>query len=131
MFWNQQLHTVDVNNLFAISQFFNIKVAALNTKHKTQLLWHPLFVRWCLNISRVSPKTDNILRESGVQLPTRPTLNDYTHWISAKPGFQNDIDDLFASEAKVNQLEDWQRYKYMVHLSLYMINALKVCYNCI
>ena len=83
MFWNQQVHTVDVNNLFAISQFFNIKVAALNAKQKTQVCWHPLFVRWCLNISRVSPKTYDILRESGVQLPTRRKLNDYTHWISA------------------------------------------------
>ena len=56
----------------------------------------------------MSPKAYDILRESGVQLPTRRTLNDYTHWISAKPGFQNNIDDHLASEAKVNQLKDWQ-----------------------
>ncbi len=59
----------------------------------------------------MSPKAYGILRESGIQLPTRRTLNDYTHWISAKPGFQNDIDDLLVSEAKVKQLQDWQRYE--------------------
>ena len=68
--------------------------------------WHPLFVRWCSNLSRVSSKA---LRESGIQLPTRRTLNDYTHWVTAKPGFQYEIDELLAREAKVEELEDWQR----------------------
>ena len=68
--------------------------------------WHPMFVRWCLNLSRVSPKAYGILRES---LPTRRTLNDYTHWVTAKPGFQYEIDELLIREAKVEELEDWQR----------------------
>ena len=72
--------------------------------------WHPpMFVRWCLNLSRVSPKAYGILRESGIQLPTRRTLNDYTHWVTAKPGFQYEIDELLIREAKVEELEDWQR----------------------
>ena len=71
--------------------------------------WHPMFVRWCLNLSRASPKAYGILRESGIQLPTRRTLNDYTHWVTAKPGFQYEIDELLIREAKVEELEDWQR----------------------
>ena len=71
--------------------------------------WHPMFVRRCLNLSRVSPKAYGILRESGIQLPTRRTLNDYTHWVTAKPGFQYEIDELLIREAKVEELEDWQR----------------------
>ena len=58
----------------------------------------------------MSPKGYEVLRESGLKLPTRRTLNDYTHWITAKPGFQNDVDCFLMKEAKVNQLEDWQRY---------------------
>ena len=74
------------------------------------LRWHPLFIRWCLNLSRVSPKAYEIMRESGMSLPTRRTLNDYTHWVSAKPGFSSEVDDFLRTEAKVDELEDWQRF---------------------
>ncbi len=68
-----------------------------------------MFLRWCLNISRVSPKAYEIMKESGISLPTRRTLNDYTHWVTAKPGFQNEIDELLMTEAKVNELKDWEK----------------------
>ena len=95
------------------------KVAALKAKKRTGIRWHPLFIRWCLNLSRVSPKSYEVLRESGMELPTRRTLNDYTHWVSAKPGFQNAIDDLLIKEARVEELEDWQRFN--------KINGLIMC----
>ena len=66
-------------------------------------------MRWGLNLSRVSPKAYEIMRESGIQLPTRRTLNDYTYWISAKSGFQNEVDDFLVKEARVEKLEEWQR----------------------
>lgn len=50
-----------------------------------------------------------MMRESGIQLPTKRTLNDYTHWTSAEPGFQNEIDDMLVREAGIDKLEDWQR----------------------
>ena len=108
--------------------FFSFQVSALSVKCKQQIRWHPLFIRWCLNISRVSPKAYDILRESGIELPTRCTLNDYTHWVSAKPGFQNDVHELLASETKVEQLEDWQRYiwkHFIISMIIYtvLINA--------
>ena len=77
-------------------------IAALKV---TSVRWHPLFVRWCLNISRVSPKAYAIM----LQLPTRRTLNDYTHWISAKPGYQHEVEEFLMHEIKVYDLEDWQR----------------------
>ena len=86
-----------------------LQVAALKVKKKTSVRWHPLFVRWCLNISRVSPKAYAIMKESGLQLPTRRTLNDYTHWISAKPGYQHEVEEFLMHEIKVDDLEDWQR----------------------
>ena len=87
-------------------------MSALKAKGRTGIRWHPLFVRWCLNLSQVSPKAYKIMRESGMQLPTRRTLNDYTHWVSAKPGFQHEVDTFLRTEAKVDELEDWQRYMY-------------------
>ena len=63
-----------------------MQVAALKCKGSTGVRWHPLFVRWCLNITRTSPKAYEMMRSSGIKLPTRRTLNDYTHWITAKSG---------------------------------------------
>ena len=42
-------------------------------------------------------------------MPTRRNLNDYTHWISAKPGFSHEVDVFLQTEAKVDELQDWQR----------------------
>ena len=79
-------------------------------KKETGMRWHPLFIRWCLNLSHVSPKAYEVIRESEIQLPTRRTLNDYTHWVSAKPGFSHEVDLFLRSESKVDDLQDWKRY---------------------
>lgn len=88
-----------------------MQVLALKVKGKTGVRWHPLFLRWCLNLSRVSSNAYEIMRDSGVKLPTIRTLNDYTHWISTTPGFSNDIDKMLVKEMRVDELEDWQRYE--------------------
>ena len=53
IFWDQQVNHYDflMNN-----GIFLLKVEALKLKRKTGIRWHPLFVRWCLNLPRVSPK---------------------------------------------------------------------------
>lgn len=86
----------------------------MNVKGKSGMRWHPVFLRWCLNLSRVSPKAYEIMKQSGIELPTRRTLNDYTHWISAKPGFNHEVDMFLRSEAKIDELEVWQRYKLIM-----------------
>ena len=78
----------------------------MKAKGLNGMRWHPLFVRWCLNLSRVSPKSYEIMRESGIKLPSRRTLNDYTHWVTASPGFSSEVDELLRTEAKVDELED-------------------------
>ncbi len=72
--------------------------------------WHPLFIRWCLNLSRVSSKAYEVMKESGIRLPTRRTLNDYTHFVDVKAGFSHEVDMFLRTEAKVDELNDWQRY---------------------
>ena len=74
--------------IYSVTKSKCFQVSASKAK-KTAVHWHPLFIRWCLNLSRVSPKAYEIMRESGIRLPTRRTLNDYTHCVSAEPGFQN------------------------------------------
>lgn len=82
----------------------------MKLEKKQGMRWHPLFIRWCLNLSRVSGKAYEIMKESGIQLPSRRTLNDYTHWVTAQPGFSHEIDTFLKTEAKVDELDDWQRY---------------------
>ncbi len=78
-------------------------------KEKSSMRSHPLFVRWCLNLSRISPKAYKVMKDSRVQLPTRRTLNDYTHWVTMKPGFSHEIDTFLSTEAKVNEFVEWKR----------------------
>ena len=86
-------------------------MTAMKLKRKEGMRWHPLFIRWCLNLSRVSPKAYEVMKESGTQMPSRRTLNNYTHWVSAKPGFSHEVDAFLRTEAKVDELKDWQRYE--------------------
>ena len=87
-----------------------MQVAAGKVKGTTGIRWHPLFIRWCLNLSRISQKAYDVMRESDISLPTRRTLNDYTQWISAKPGFSCAVDMFLKTEAKIDELEEWQRF---------------------
>ena len=64
----------------------------MKLKRKEGMCWHPLFIRWCMNLSCVSPKAYEVMKESGIQMPSRRTFNDYTHWVSAKPGFNHEVD---------------------------------------
>lgn len=84
----------------------------MRAKGKTGRRWHPLFLRWCLNIALTSSKTYEIIRDSGfITLPSKRTLRDYTHFFKSLPGFQADVDAFLMEEAKVEELEvDWKRY---------------------
>ena len=49
------------------------------------------------------------MRESGlIFLPSKRTLQDYTHWLKLKPGFNADI--YLKQEINIDKLEDWQKY---------------------
>lgn len=83
----------------------------MKVKGNTGRRWHPLFIRWCLNIALASPKTYEIIQDSGfITLPSKRTLRDYTHWFKSKPGFQVEVDRFLREEAKVEGLEEWKRY---------------------
>ena len=101
----------------------------MKKKKREGMRWHPLFIRWCLNLSRVSPKAYEIMKESGIQMPTRRTLNDYTHWVSAKPGFSYEVDVFLRTEVRVDELDNWQRYVLHLYKKSKYDNmyTLKIC----
>ena len=73
--------------------------------------YHPLFIRWCLNIMLVSPLAYKLMRDSGaITLPSKRTLLDYTHCHESKPGFQVEILKQLAKDMEVDKLNEAQRY---------------------
>ena len=86
----------------------------MKAKSSKAYRWHPLFIRWCLNIMLTSSKTYDIIRESGfITLPSKRTLRDYTHWFKSNVGFQDEVDGFLMEEVKIDGLKDWQRYTYV------------------
>ena len=106
--WEQQVSYLSCT-LHAGTKVRFIQVSAERAK-KCGRRWHPLFIRWCLNIALTSSKTYNIMRESGfIILPSKRTLRDYTHYFKSKPGFQWEVDAMLREESQVDKIEDWKR----------------------
>ena len=68
-------------------------------------------IRWCLNIKLLSTSSYHALRTSGfMQLPSERTLRDYTHYIQARSGFQEDINKELVKESKLKDLPNWKKH---------------------
>ena len=88
--------------------------AAVKSNPK-QMRWHPLMIKWCLSIKLKSSTTYETLYNSGLlKLPSQRTLRDYTHVIKPSSGFSNDIDDMIVKEAKLGELEEWQKHVVLI-----------------
>ena len=71
----------------------------MNLKQKEGMHWHPLVPQF---ISCVFQSLQGYTR---IELPSRRTLNDYTHWVSAKAGFNHEVDVFLRQEAKMVELK--------------------------
>jgi hypothetical protein len=75
--------------------FFEIllkdQAKALKTPAR-QMKWHPLVIRWCLQMYSKSHYHYEDMRESGfLKLPSGRTLSDYKNYSSAKSGWQTSM----------------------------------------
>jgi len=69
---------------------------------KRQIRWHPMMIKWCLNLKLMSSSAYSALRNSGaLTLPSERTLRDYTHFIKPDVGFSNEVDLHLLKEAKL------------------------------
>ena len=69
--------------------FWDQQMKYNSLKHKRQMKWHPLVVRFALNLKYISSTAYRALRQGGiVNLPSERTLSDYTHWASVHSGVQ-------------------------------------------
>jgi hypothetical protein len=95
--------------------FWEQQISAMNTNGKQGVRWHPLFIRWCLNIMLSSPKTYNIMRETDMLiLPSQRTLRDYSQWFKPKTGYQNEVFIQLYEDYKVSALTEAQRSVVLV-----------------
>ena len=119
IFWDQQVSCKGILYTYVKFLYYVCQVAACKAK-KNGIRWHPLFIRWCLNIMLTSSKTYDIIRESGfISLPSKRTLRDYTHWTKLKPGFSAELFNHLRKEAKVDSLAEWQRCNYTLYIHEY------------
>ena len=59
------------------------------SKDRRQMRWHPLLIRFALNLKYLSSSAYRAVHQSGIiSLPSERTLADYTHWTSPHAGVQ-------------------------------------------
>lgn len=61
--------------------FWEEQLKAASVKEARQVRWHPLMIKWCLNLKPISSAVYHSVRSSGfLRLPSERTLRDYTHY---------------------------------------------------
>ena len=91
--------------------FWEEQLKAASQKDPRQMRWHPLIIRWCLNLKLMSSASYHALRSACfVRLPSERTLRDYTHVFKSKSGFQLEVNVALHDESKVEQLPEIKKY---------------------
>ena len=86
LFWEEQKHAASV-------------------KDSRAMRWHPLIIRWCLNLKLISSAAYHATRSAGfIKLPSERTLRDYTHYFKSRAGFQLEVNQQLQKESKVSEL---------------------------
>ena len=87
LFWKQQME------------------ARLETKPQ-QRRWHPLLIKWCLNLRMISSAAYHNLCTSGMLLlPSERTLRDYSNVVKSGDGFKMEVLEQLYNEARMGQDE--------------------------
>lgn len=109
--------------------FWEGQLCAATARDPRQVRWHPLIIRWCLNLKVLSSSAYHATRTSGfMKLPSECTLHDYTSYFKSQPGLQWEVNEQLSQEAKVDMLPEQQAYcslildemKIKVHPSLHV-----------
>ena len=79
-----------------------------------------MMIRWCLYLRHQSNKAYDILRESGIVLPSQHTLRDYIHCYKAATGFSKDVDQQLVFASKILTCEEWQKYVIVLVDEMYI-----------
>ena len=111
--WNTK--TQEIHNAYPEGSFKRLfweeQLRAAQAKDPRQVRWHPLIIRWCLNLKLLSSAAYHATRTAGfIALPSERTLRDYTHYFKHQPGFQQELNRQLLKESKVNELSEQRKY---------------------
>ena len=91
--------------------FWEQQLKAATSKDPRSMRWHPMLIKWCLNLKLISSASYHALRTSGfITLPSERTLRDYSNFIKSKAGFQQEVNDQLCKEANVDSLPKEKKY---------------------
>ena len=91
--------------------FWDEQLKAATAGDSRQVRWHPLLIKWCLNLKLLSSSTYHALRSTGfIKLPSERTLFDYTHYYTNKVGFQDDVNQQLVEEINKLLLPDSRKF---------------------
>ena len=71
--------------------------------------WHPMIIRWCLQLKMISSGAYNVLRRVLV-FPCGHILRDYTHFIRAGVGIQAEVTEQLMSAVNMKNLNEYEKY---------------------
>ena len=95
--------------------FWEEQLQAASAKRPCQVRWHPVMIKWCLNLKLLSGSAYHALRTSGfIKLPSERTLRDYVHYFSNKPGFQPEVLGQLLKEANLQALPPSRRFVALI-----------------
>ena len=87
--------------------FWEEQLKAASQKDPRQMRWHPLIIRWCLNLKLMSSSSYHAFRTAGfIKLPSERTLYDYSHFYQSKAGFHVELNKQLMKESNVDELSE-------------------------
>jgi len=91
--------------------FWDEQLKAATSSNSKQMRWHPVLVKWCLNLKLISSSAYHALRSTGfIKLPSERTLFDYTHYCTNKVGFQEEVNQQLVEEVERLSLPDSRKF---------------------
>ena len=95
--------------------FWTEQLKAASVSDSRQIRWHPLMIKWCLNLQLISSSAYHCVRTSGfLKLPSERTLRDYTHYFKSVAGFNPDVNLQLQREVDLQSLSVSKRYVVLV-----------------
>ena len=73
--------------------------------------WHPVMIKWALNLKMLSSAAYHAARTSGfMSLPSERLLREYIHYYHSKAGFHSTVNDHLMREAKIDKLTKIEKH---------------------
>ncbi len=89
--------------------------------------WHPMMIKWCLNLKHLSTTAYHALRTSGfIKLPSERTLRDYilTTLVAKLVSNHAEVDLVLVEEASLHSSPKWSKYVVLLFDEMKVMESL-------